>query len=526
MVEPVFKSVNAHDGVAVSRLLELFSPEAPWHRSLWGVGLALGLRELHEACCAVRTGTLSEASVRRIGAALIKRSGKDPALREPEKVFIREQLKDVPRAEGAAHHALLELAALFEGCYVERWRDALVVGGLQAPETFARGIAAHMLDAGFSNTHLKSLIKRRLGGEEIVTLNDLCDELQAQLTSHPHRDFEALLAFAKMPPMSGGIAANWLIPGQVSAWLVANRFETTHVRAAGALSLKVRARDVDGAARAVQGVSDRFAARAAIGTGQPLERWPVFWVQGATEPFSHDVGSRGVKVRALHRENLIFAETASSSVDAALELLAHLDGSSPAAAIAGGWAAIEGLLADPNDRASAADHLASLVSCSVPRAELTLLSYGAERMDDEFADALRGCASNRERSRWVARSIVSGRLSTMNRAADTAAVMRMRKLLARPSIELRAMKAAVSEAFHRLYRQRNLILHGGKLDGVALNASLRTVSKLAGAGMDRITHAQYVNGVRPLELVAKSELSMSLITEDTALTCVDLLETR
>lgn len=114
----------------------------------------------------------------------------------------------------------------------------------------------------------------------------------------------------------------------------------------------------------------------------------------------------------------------------------------------------------------------------------------------------------------------------MNRAADTAAVMRMRKLLARPSIELRAMKAAVSEAFHRLYRQRNLILHGGKLDGVALNASLRTVSKLAGAGMDRITHAQYVNGVRPLELVAKSELSMSLITEDTALTCVDLLETR
>lgn len=526
MVVAVFKSVNAHDGVAVGRLLELLSSEAPWHRSLWNIGLVLGLRELHEACRAVRDGTLSEASVRRICSGLVKRSGKDPALRESEKAFIREQLKDVPRVDGASHYAVSELAELFERDYVERWRSVSSAQGALAPETFARGIAAHMLDAGFSNAYLRELIKRRLGGSEAVTLNDLCEELHGQMTSNPPRAFEALFAFSKMPPMSGGLPGNWLMPSQVSTWLSGNGFETARVRAAGALLLNVRARDLDGAARAVQAVSDRFSARAAIGSGELLAPWPVFWIKGAKGPIPHSAEPRGVKVRALHRENLIFADTVNPSVDAAIELLAHLEGSSPTAAIAGGWAAIEGLLADPGDRASAADHLATLVSCSMPRAELTALSYSAEKERAEFSNALQACSTNRERSTWIARAILAGKLASMKRAADSAAVMRIRKLLLRPSLELRSIKGAVSEAFHRLYRQRNLILHGGRLDGVALSASLRTVAKLAGAGMDRITHAQYVSGVRPLELVAKAELSMTLITAETALSCVDLLELR
>jgi hypothetical protein len=53
---------------------------------------------------------------------------------------------------------------------------------------------------------------------------------------------------------------------------------------------------------------------------------------------------------------------------------------------------------------------------------------------------------------------------------------------------------------------------------------LRTVAKLAGAGMDRITHGHYVQQMRPLELVARADLSISLIDRASALKCVDLLE--
>ena len=211
-------------------------------------------------------------------------------------------------------------------------------------------------------------------------------------------------------------------------------------------------------------------------------------------------------------------------MDAAIELLAHLDESSPTAAIAGGWGAIEGLLADPGDRATAADNLAALVACSFPRAELTALSYRAADQGPAVAAQLAGLTSNRDRSRVTAQLILNGQLTAMHSSADEAAVARVRKLLNEPSRELMTVKDVIAEAFHRLYRQRNLILHGGRLNSVTLKASLRTVAGLAGAGIDRITHGHYVQAVRPLELVARADLSIALINRQTALSCVDLLE--
>jgi|SRR5579871_294690 len=78
-------------------------------------------------------------------------------------------------------------------------------------------------------------------------------------------------------------------------------------------------------------------------------------------------------------------------------------------------------------------------------------------------------------------------------------------------------------AFLRLYRQRNLVLHGGKTDGVALRASLRTAAPLVGAGMDRIAHAWYVDGLSPLELAARARISLDTVGSADSRKCVDLL---
>ena len=250
----------------------------------------------------------------------------------------------------------------------------------------------------------------------------------------------------------------------------------------------------------------------------------MLWVKGTTAPASIKEDSRGVGVRELFREDRVFSTEANQSVDAALELLAHLEGSSPPAAVAGGWAAIEGLLADPNDRASAADNLATLVTCSFPRAELTALSYRVQRTHPDDCMELEDVQTNRERSRVVAKMIIEGRMPEMAGVADQAAVARLRKLLSNPGPELQTIREAIGESFHRLYRQRNLILHGARLDSVALTASLRTAAKLAGAGMDRITHGHYVQKLRPLELVAKANLALALVNRESPLACVDLLE--
>jgi hypothetical protein len=231
---------------------------------------------------------------------------------------------------------------------------------------------------------------------------------------------------------------------------------------------------------------------------------------------------RGVKVKALYREDQMFSES-DTAVDAAIELLAHLESSSASAAIAGGWAAIEALLAEPNNRSGAADSLASIVACSFPRAELTVLSYVAERTCQDLQDELRACKENRDRALVVARSIVSGHTLNLRRHGDQAALLRMQKLLQSPSKVLSDIQVHLADAFYRIYRQRNLVLHGGKTNSVALGGSLRTASKLVGAGMDRIAHAWYVRNIRPIELAARSKSAILLVPESDPLACVNLL---
>lgn len=515
--------VKSRDGLAAWRLLEFLSERTSWQRSLWGVGAVLAMEELFEACVASKQGHLSEGSIKRMASSLQKRVGVHPAFTDAEKQFLRQQVQQIPRADGPAHFGVRELSQRVSTDYLARWGRAVAADDV-AVEHFSRSVAAHLLDAGFSGPYLYEFIRSRIISPDAITLPELCEALQAELAASPRREFEVLLAFAETPDMPNGLPPSWLRGRAVTAWLEENGFSTTDVRASVAMILKVQARDHVGAASAARGEADRYAARSLIATGKPLRQLPLLWVKGAPTPAPMKEASRGAAVRELFREDRVFSTDASQSVDAALELLAHLDGSSPPAAIAGGWGAIEGLLADPNDRSSAADNLATLVTCSFPRAELTALSYRVERQHPKASQALAGLTVNRDRARAVGLMIVEGRMPVMRGEVDQAAVARLRKLLGNPGPELQTIRDAIGDSFHRLYRQRNLILHGARLDSVALTASLRTVAKLAGAGMDRITHGWYVQRLKPMELVARANLSLALASREDPLGCVDLLE--
>lgn len=519
----MFTFVNPAEKVAVLRLQEFLSGRGPWYRSLWGIGAILAMEELYEGCAAMRQGHLSEAAIKRMISSLQRRVGLDPAFSDAEKRFLRQQTQQVPRADGAAHFAIRELSTRVSADYLTRWGQAVTAGNFTV-ERFARSAAAHLLDAGFSGQYLHGFIKTLLRAPEPISLPQLCEVLQSELFASPRREFEVLLAFTSIPERINGVHSSWLEGPAITSWLTEHGFNTSGVRSPVAMVLKVFARDRIGAAQTAKDEADRYAARALVATGKPLHRVPMLWVKGSDAPTPMEGASRGVSVKELFREDRIFATDADQSVDAALELLSHLEGSSPPAAIAGGWAAIEGLLADPNDRATAADNLATLVTCSFPRAELTALSHRAERNHAEQCRELEGVQTNRDRSRILATMIIEQREPEMSAIADQAAIARLRKLLANPGLELQTIREAIAESFHRLYRQRNLILHGGRLDSVVLKASLRTVSKLAGAGMDRITHGHYVQHLSPLELVAKANLGLAVVGHESPLSCVDLLE--
>ncbi|MDW3689037.1 integrase [Cupriavidus sp. CV2] len=518
---------NPIDKTIVLRLLELLRTDVLWHRSLWGIGTVFSLDELLDASAALQSGTLSEASVRQMVVACKRLVGKDLVLEKHEKSTLNELLKDVPRFDGLAYHSLREMRAKIAYNYLLRFRLGLEAGTFDSVDRVARSIAAHLLDSGFSSTYLTAWFKARIDDTAPrVTLSDLCVEAHEQLSRQADAAFEILVAFKTSPRSASGYPPVWLQSSAVSKWLRERGFSTKDVRASGGLVLEIRARDVYSAVESAIGQVDSFVARSSVATGQAMEPWPLLWVRGHPQAFPYRKQHRGVQVKALYREDQIFAKPTASNVDAAIELLAHLQNSSPTAAVAGGWAAVESLLAEPSDRSGAAESLAGLVACSIPRAELTHLSRVIAAEFPAHAAALTQCATNRDRAAYTARLIGTDPSFALSRLTDQLAVIRLRKLLRNPGVALSALQISVADAFHRLYRQRNLILHAGVTDSIALRPTLRTAARLAGAGIDRIAHGYYVEKLTPLELAARARVAIRLVQPGNAEACVDLLGTR
>ena len=93
--------------------------------------------------------------------------------------------------------------------------------------------------------------------------------------------------------------------------------------------------------------------------------------------------------------------------------------------------------------------------------------------------------------------------------SDQAALERVRAILDDPPGVLHRVATYVDEAMQRLYRQRNLVLHAGTTDSVAMSSTLRTAPPLVGAGLDRLVHDALATGASdPLRLVARARTAL------------------
>lgn len=86
----------------------------------------------------------------------------------------------------------------------------------------------------------------------------------------------------------------------------------------------------------------------------------------------------------------------------------------------------------------------------------------------------------------------------------------MRELIDKPYGTLGRVSGYLRGALRRLYRQRNIVLHGGSMRSVALRASLRTADPLVGASLDRIAHGYTSCDVAPLDLASRAQLAIKL----------------
>lgn len=176
--------VNSRDGIAAWRLLEFLSDRTSWQRSLWGVGVVLAMDELFEACVASKQGHLSEGSIKRMASSLQRRVGVHPGFTDAEKLFLRQQVQQIPKADGPAHFGVRELSARVSTDYLARWGRAVTANDV-AVEHFSRSVAAHLLDVGFSGPYLYDFIRSKIDAPEAITLPELCDALQRRAGSEP-----------------------------------------------------------------------------------------------------------------------------------------------------------------------------------------------------------------------------------------------------------------------------------------------------------------------------------------------------
>jgi hypothetical protein len=99
----------------------------------------------------------------------------------------------------------------------------------------------------------------------------------------------------------------------------------------------------------------------------------------------------------------------------------------------------------------------------------------------------------------------------------------MREVLREPQKRLHDISTHLSTVFRGFYRNRNIVLHGGKTDAVGLRSSLRNAAPLVGAGMDRIAHAWFVEGLQPVEIAARANVRIATVGAPDAPGIVDLL---
>lgn len=507
-----------------ARLLDFFGSTTPWHRSLWTLGLVLTINELLEATEAVRRAILRQNSVEDLSRMAMSLSGSDPGAGAAEqRRTLQAALRTELRYQGMDYRVVQQLVADIEPKYLSRWAASLRTHARTKPERTARAIAGHLLDAGFSADFLHRWWSYKLRHEpNIRPLADIVEDAHT-LALKPSREYEVLVAFSAFTKRHDSMPAGWLDAPDVSQWLRTRNIDVGGIRQKGGILMRVLARDPVAAVDAARERLERLAARVLVGSDREFILLPKAWIEGEPREFRLTRAGRDVDVHALERKKQVYEDTEYSRVDAAIELLEPLASGSPATAVASGWAAFEALLSEPGNHAVVADRMSAIAACSLPRAELTVLSYQAAKADPALAARLQNCQTNRDRADLLADEIASQVPLPLSADSDLAAYERLKELLAEPHSVLKDIESYTSGAFRRLYRQRNLVLHGGITNGVALRASLRTATPLVGAGMDRIAHAWYVDRLSPLELAARARISLDTVGSPDSPKCVDLL---
>lgn len=504
--------------LVVARLFDFFGRRTPWHRRLWGPGLLSCLQEVEELSTIVDEIGQGADQVLGYRRYLAREVAQDAGFADPQRSQVLELLQQKQNLPPVAVLRLRHLREQAAINYLERW-SAFVAGGGSVPlERMARSLASRLLDAGFSPSGLHKWLTAVQASGKLTNLHQLIDQAQRRLEL-PVRSWNVVVPVQQIPFHGHPPPPNYLTAVEALAELPDPLTPPLGIRVNGALCYGVEALDPAAAATRAGVLIRRLGARVTVGLPGEDEvvTGGLAWVSradgvgvGTWQPLREI--QRSVEVVTLYRNQLVFPSADSGSeLDEALEMLAVVEMGSPGASLAGAWATVESLLCGPTDLESrvAASRMAAIVAGSLPRAELTPLGHRyREEHDDELSAQLSACPTNLEMALVMERAIRSAD-PTFSDQSDVAAVLRLRSFADEPAA-LRRVQVYLEQAFLRLQRLRNRVMHGGSAESAVTPAVIGTIPALLGAGVDRIVHGRFSADPRmtPLELSARAEVNV------------------
>ena len=503
----------------LDRLVEQCEPWTPWDRRAWEPGSVLAFKELDEALQWQERGVLSEGSVEWLRQSLLGRLGQDDGLAQ---LAVRQQLHELLRAKivpGSRRHDQLKRLTMFvEDQYLREWQAAIGRAPAVNVERMSRYVSAHVIDCGhhpgWLQKHTKSLVSDGASIGDVI-------EAYTRLLSNEPQDFVGIVALTSVPEIELMVKdPRWISATEVSSHL--QRFGRSHSsrRQVGGLRLVVSARDLASAALAVSSELQRMAAKTLfLRRPQGLTYAPYFYPEAGNAQ-SLTQGNQSVTAMSLVRTGVLYSHRdtghRSGVLDDAVQLASTLVTGTPSVAAAGAWAALESVLVTGSDasdrtvgRSAAADRAAKILTSSWPRAELTRLSYKIDKSQCAGRvchDLDRVGERNLERAQIIWAGIGSGSISGFHKPRDQAAFLRMTALLSDTRSVLGRVEAYLRSSLRRLYRQRNMVLHGGSDRPIAISATVRTAGPLVAATLDRLVHAAEIDGLTAFEALARSEV--------------------